>query len=111
VSATVFVTLSLQTNNRLAPLYPDKLMLGMEIRDKVAAYVCERIGEHALLGLLASSCFPSTHAEHSPQAASQQRDCSDAGAWCQAACQSGSQCHATLRTKVVAWLVLQTLVC
>ncbi|WIA18882.1 hypothetical protein OEZ85_003555 [Tetradesmus obliquus] len=28
---------------KLAPLYPDKLMLGMEIRDKVAAYVCERI--------------------------------------------------------------------
>lgn len=29
---------------RLAPLYPDKLMVGMEIRDKVATYVRERIG-------------------------------------------------------------------
>lgn len=42
--------------NRLAPLYPDKLMLGMEIRDKVAAYVCERIGEH-ILSLLQDSSF------------------------------------------------------
>lgn len=29
---------------RLATLFPDKLILGMEIRDKVAAYVRERIG-------------------------------------------------------------------
>jgi hypothetical protein len=29
---------------RLAPLYPEQLMVGMEIRDKVAAYVRERIG-------------------------------------------------------------------
>ncbi|KAF8064582.1 tRNA (guanine-N(7)-)-methyltransferase [Scenedesmus sp. PABB004] len=28
---------------KLSPLYPDKLMLGMEIRDKVACYVRERI--------------------------------------------------------------------
>lgn len=30
---------------RLAPLYPDTLMVGMELRDKVAEYVKERIGE------------------------------------------------------------------
>lgn len=29
---------------RLSTIYPDTLMLGMEIRDKVAAYVRERIG-------------------------------------------------------------------
>lgn len=34
---------------RLAPLYPDKLMVGMEIRDKVATYVRERIGAWVLL--------------------------------------------------------------
>eukprot|EP00879_Flechtneria_rotunda_P032247 GHRR01035420.1.p1 GENE.GHRR01035420.1~~GHRR01035420.1.p1 ORF type:complete len:177 (+),score=48.18 GHRR01035420.1:36-566(+) len=27
----------------LSPLYPDKLMIGMELRDKVAAYVKERV--------------------------------------------------------------------
>jgi hypothetical protein len=31
--------------DRLAPLYPEQLMVGMEIRDKVATYVRERIGE------------------------------------------------------------------
>lgn len=30
---------------RLAPLFPDTLMLGLEIRDKVVEYVKQRIGE------------------------------------------------------------------
>jgi hypothetical protein len=30
---------------RLSPLYPDTLMVGMELRDKVSAYVRERICE------------------------------------------------------------------
>ena len=29
---------------RLSPLYPETLMLGLELRDKVAEYVRERIG-------------------------------------------------------------------
>jgi hypothetical protein len=33
---------------RLSPLYPDTLMVGMELRDKVAEYVRERIGERGL---------------------------------------------------------------
>lgn len=31
---------------RLSPLYPETLMVGMELRDKVSLYVKERIGEH-----------------------------------------------------------------
>lgn len=30
---------------RLSPLYPDTLMVGMELRSKVTQYVKERIGE------------------------------------------------------------------
>ncbi len=35
---------------RLSTIYPETLMLGMEIRDKVSAYVRERIGAEAGLG-------------------------------------------------------------
>jgi hypothetical protein len=32
---------------RLAPLFPETLMVGMELRDKVSEYVKDRIGTHA----------------------------------------------------------------
>ena len=37
--------LTLAAWNRLATLYPDTLMVGMELREKVSTYVKERIGE------------------------------------------------------------------
>jgi len=42
---------------RLAPLYPDKLALGLELRDKVAAYVRERVLalRHVQRGLAAAA--------------------------------------------------------
>jgi tRNA (guanine-N7-)-methyltransferase len=42
---------------RLAPLYPDKLALGLELRDKVAAYVRERVValRHVQRGLVAGA--------------------------------------------------------
>jgi len=33
--------------DRLSPLYPEKLIIGMELREKVSAYVRERIGAPA----------------------------------------------------------------
>lgn len=36
-----------RASTRLSPLYPDQLMVGMEIRDKVTSYVRERIGKPA----------------------------------------------------------------
>lgn len=44
-------------SDRLAPLYPDQLMVGMEIRDKVATYVRERIGE----ACACVDCVPASH--------------------------------------------------
>jgi hypothetical protein len=45
--------------HRLAPLYPEQLMVGMEIRDKVATYVRERIGALARPSL-SSQIAPAT---------------------------------------------------
>jgi hypothetical protein len=41
---TFYLFASYLSAHRLAPLYPDTLMVGMEIRAKVSAYVRERIG-------------------------------------------------------------------
>jgi hypothetical protein len=42
--------------DRLAPIYPDQLMVGMEIRDKVATYVRERIGKQLCALTLPTLC-------------------------------------------------------
>ncbi len=47
--AVVACCLAVPALHRLSPLYPDTLMLGMEIRDKVTEYVRERIGKHKAL--------------------------------------------------------------
>jgi hypothetical protein len=71
-------------------------MLGMEIRDKVAAYVCERIGEHALSRagkqLLLQRAGITWPASETRQQQSYQ------AAWCQPACVSSSAVSSHMET-------------
>ena len=48
ISATYRLYLPMRWCCRLSPLYPDTLMVGMELRDKVSSYVKERIGEQSV---------------------------------------------------------------
>lgn len=83
---------------RLSPLYPDTLMVGMELRDKVSAYVRERIGERRVrhAGMRAWPPAPATpcmwalswphaqraHARHAPCTPSRRGPAAPSGCAC-----------------------------